>query len=96
MGRFASMTREELQGIVQDPTATMLEITIAAVFVKAAKDGDYNRLAFLLDRTIGKVREEIAIETSQKHVLPSIEEAKEILARDYATLPAPDVKVEEL
>ena len=58
MGRFWNMTRVDLKAVVDDQKATMGEIMVAAVMVKAAKDGDYSRLSFLLDRAIGRVRPE--------------------------------------
>ncbi len=58
LGKFADMTRSQLQDIVTDPKSTMLEIIIAAIMVKAAKDGDYGRLSFILDRSIGKIATE--------------------------------------
>lgn len=59
MGKFCKKSRVELQAIIQDEKSTMLEIMVASVMAKAAKDGDYARLAFLLDRSVGKVKEEI-------------------------------------
>ena len=59
LGKFATMTREQLQAVVTDSKSTMIEIMIASVMVKAAKDGDYARLDFLLTRSVGKVKEEI-------------------------------------
>ena len=56
-GRFATMTREKLQAVAQNPDSTMIEIMVASIMAKAAKDGDYSRMAFLLDRTIGKVKD---------------------------------------
>jgi hypothetical protein len=52
---FSGKNREQLQEVINDQKATMLEIMIASVMVKAAKDGDAARLQFLLDRAVGKV-----------------------------------------
>lgn len=57
MARFTRLSREELQIVVQNPKSTMLEIMVASVMAKAAKDGDCARLNFLLDRSIGKVKD---------------------------------------
>lgn len=57
MGRFCHLTKNQLADIIQGPDSTMLEIMVAAVMAKAAKDGDYSRLSFLLDRTVGKVKD---------------------------------------
>ena len=57
-GKMSSCTKQELINIMQNPKSTMLEITTASILAKAAKDGDYSRLNFLLDRTVGRVVEE--------------------------------------
>lgn len=53
--RFSTKTRDQLQAVIVDHKSTMLEIMIATVMIKAAKDGDAMRLQFLLDRAVGKV-----------------------------------------
>jgi hypothetical protein len=35
----------------------MLEVMVASIMARAAKDGDYSRLEFLLARSIGKVKD---------------------------------------
>lgn len=57
MGRFCHLTRDELHKVVSDPKSTMLEVTVASILAKAAKDGDYSRLEFLLQRSVGKVKD---------------------------------------
>lgn len=97
MGKFADMTRDELQKVIQNPRSTMLEITVASILAQAAKSGDATRLSFLLDRSIGRVKETHSVEmTTHIGTLPSPKEALEILQADYAMLPAPPVKEEEL
>lgn len=54
IGKFSLLNREELQSLVQSPKTPMIEIMVASIMVRAAKDGDYARLSFLLDRSIGK------------------------------------------
>lgn len=57
MGKFWRLDREGLQAVVHNPKSTMGEIMVASVIAKAAKDGDYARLSFLLDRMIGRPTE---------------------------------------
>jgi len=59
MYRFWRMSADELLMFLQDPKAPMGELMIASVMARAVKDGDFSRLAFLLDRSVGKVKEEI-------------------------------------
>lgn len=54
VSKYARMTRDELQTALTDAKTPMLEITVASIFAQSAKRGDYTRLAFLLDRSIGK------------------------------------------
>ena len=62
MGRLAKMTRAELRKIVEDPESNMLDIMIASIMAKAAAEGDPNRLGMLLDRAIGRVKEQVQID----------------------------------
>lgn len=62
IGRLFKMTRQELQDVVQDPKSSMLIITLASIMAKAAKDGDAARLEFLLNRSIGRVKDMLEIE----------------------------------
>ena len=57
LGKFCMMTREELAKIVENPKSPMLDVMVASVMARAAKDGDYSRLEFLLARSVGKVRD---------------------------------------
>ena len=59
MARFCRLSRDALQAVVEDPKSTMIEITVASILARAAKDGDYSRLEFLLSRSIGKVKDVI-------------------------------------
>ncbi len=62
LGRFATMTRDQLQDVATDPKSSMIEIMIASIMVKAVKEGDYARLDFLLTRSIGKVKDELELQ----------------------------------
>ena len=85
----------ELMKIAADPKSPSLQALVAQIIINAHEEGDQARLNFLLDRCVGKVKEErdVNVRVSQ---LPTVEEARRILAEDYALLPAPDVEVEPL
>lgn len=55
MGKFASMTKAELEAIEKNPKSTMMEIMVASIITQAIRTGDYSRLNFILDRSIGRV-----------------------------------------
>lgn len=62
LGKFSDMTRDQIQDVITNPKSTMLEIMVASIIVKAAKDGDFSRLNFILDRSIGRVAAEAGAE----------------------------------
>jgi len=57
-----SMTESEIMAVTNDPKATALELAIAAIIIRAVKDSDTSRLSFLLDRSLGKVMENVKID----------------------------------
>lgn len=58
IAKYARMSRVQLQDAIKDPNTPIYEITIAAILATSAKNGDFARLAFILDRTIGKPKNE--------------------------------------
>jgi hypothetical protein len=56
LSRMWKMNRWQLQRMVEDPNTSMGEITLAAILVKAAGDGDVQKIEFVLNRMIGKVK----------------------------------------
>lgn len=56
-------SEDELDAILKDRTVPALRKAIASVISRCIKDGDYTRLEFLFNRTIGKVKDEALIET---------------------------------
>lgn len=48
------MTRADLQKVVDDPKSNMIDVIVATIMQRAAKDGDFSRLDFVLNRAIGK------------------------------------------
>lgn len=57
LSRFWMMSPAELEALLADPATKMGDRIVAQVMKRAEKDGDYNRLSFLLDRMIGRPKE---------------------------------------
>lgn len=55
--QFLAMDDKQLRAIIKDPKSTRLQAIIASIVDKAIKIGDQQRLDFLLNRIIGKVKE---------------------------------------
>jgi hypothetical protein len=67
IARYTRMSPTDLQAVLDDPKAIVMDKIIAAGMMKAIKDGDYGRFSFLLDRTIGKTvdKSEVKVESSK-------------------------------
>lgn len=50
-------SKADLGAIVSDPEAKGFNSMIAAACLEAIDKGDYTRISFLLDRTVGKVKD---------------------------------------
>lgn len=63
INKYLWMSKDQLQEAVQGPDTPMIDIAIASIITKAIEGGCDKRLTFILDRLIGKVKEEIDIKT---------------------------------
>jgi hypothetical protein len=80
--RFFSMDQPQIEAMLEAKTCNVFEATLAAIFLKAIKEGDPSRLNFLLERVVGKV--------------PTLSEVKDTTERKDALKEVPEAKVIEL
>ncbi len=59
MNKYLNLDRALIAAEMAKPEATMLELLIGGIVMKAAKDHDHIRFDFVLNRLLGKVREQI-------------------------------------
>lgn len=64
LNRLAHATVDELKAISQDPMTSIFELTICAILKNAVQKGDQQRVNFLLDRLVGKPKEQVEHSTS--------------------------------
>lgn len=55
--RYFRMTKEQMKANLTKPDASMLELIVGGMIAKVSTTQDWQRANFLLDRTIGKVKE---------------------------------------
>lgn len=53
---------EEVREMVTNPDTPVLQLMIASIAMKAVTDGDHAKMNFLMERTVGKVKETKEIE----------------------------------
>jgi hypothetical protein len=59
MNNLAGLNIQELEEVLKDKTKTVHELMLAKVIVEAIKRGDNQRIEWLYQRTMGKMREEV-------------------------------------
>lgn len=59
LNQFLFMTPIEMEARVKSQDVTAIEAMIGSIIIKAVKDGDQQRLNFILERLIGKVKDQI-------------------------------------
>lgn len=69
IGKVADNSVEEVRDLVGKETATMLERTVASIFMEAYEKSDASKLEFLFQRSIGKVTEQIDVKQIEPFIL---------------------------
>lgn len=80
VNKFFYLKRDEITEKLKDPELTMIDLMVGSMVERAAKEQDVVRAQFLLDRSIGRVRESIDI----KHTLDHVPNEKLILMAQEA------------
>lgn len=76
---YMHKTAKELDAICKNSNTTVLEAMIARVAQQAIRDGDQRRLDFMLDRTVGKVKEVTEIQLPKPMIVENLEGDSKLL-----------------
>lgn len=69
INRAVFSTRAELAALVKDPGTRMLDVMVASIVAQASQKGDQQRLDFLLNRMIGKVKDRIEVKPQEPFII---------------------------
>ncbi len=69
INRLIFLPLEQLRVVIKDPKTSILEIMLATIMAQCAQKGDQQRLEFLLNRMIGKVKDIIDIKQSEPFII---------------------------
>ena len=64
LNKFLYLTKNEILKICQDERTPIIEILIGSIVIKAIENGDQTRLAFILERLLGKPKDKLTLEHS--------------------------------
>lgn len=59
IGKYSKMSKRELDDVIAEPTTKVLDLAICTAFSRSIDEGDTQRLEFLFNRSVGKVRDQI-------------------------------------
>jgi len=66
VGKMMKMNRSELKVKLENKSSSMLELIVGQIISAAAKSGDANKFEMLLNRTIGRIRDELVYDEEGK------------------------------
>ncbi len=67
------LDKESLQARIKDPKTPMIEMIAASIMAQAAVKGDHLRLDFILQRMIGKVKDQVEISQPQPYIVRKLD-----------------------
>lgn len=68
LNEYLTLTKGELGERLKDPDTSMLELAVGNIVYKAAKDGDQQRLTFVVEHLLGKMKEEVEVTNTYRHL----------------------------
>lgn len=69
VSRCYRMTKADLKRVIEDPESTMLEIHVASIMATGVKKGEFYSFDGLMNRTIGKVKDELEVTTPKPFIV---------------------------
>lgn len=66
LNQYLYMPFGELVAQVKDPTRSTIEVLVMSILIQAIKKGDPDRLNFVLDRLVGKVKNNVVLDFENK------------------------------
>lgn len=73
VSRCYRMTKNQLKAIIESPDSTMLEIHVASIMATGVKKGDFYPFDGLMNRTIGKVKDELEVSTLKPFIVTKLD-----------------------
>ena len=64
-----TMDKTQLKALVNAPDTPVIELMIASIIYKGLEYGDQQRLDFMLNRLIGRVKEQVEISTPKPTII---------------------------
>lgn len=66
VGKYCRMTVSELAGVNQSKKSSVIEVILSGVLLRIAEEPDPSKLEYVLNRTVGKIRDEVFLDDEGK------------------------------
>lgn len=76
INKLLYLDRGALQDLIKTPGTPMIELIAASILAQAAQKGDQARLEFVLQRMIGKVKDQIDLTVVKPYVINRLDGSK--------------------
>lgn len=79
INKYLAMDREAVKTAISAPGTPMMELMVASIVAQAAQKGDHQRLDFVLNRLVGKVKEQIEVKNVTPFVIKHADGSQTVL-----------------
>lgn len=69
IGKTLALSKAQLAEILQDNKSSVLDLVLASVAAKCIKDGDIAKMEFLFNRSLGKVKDIVNLQTQDTQLM---------------------------
>lgn len=69
INKYLYMDRDAVKEAISSPSTPMMELMVASIVAQAAQKGDHARLEFVLQRMIGKVKDQLEVSTPKPFIV---------------------------
>jgi hypothetical protein len=82
VNKYLYMDRDAVKAAISAPGTPMMELMVASIVAQAAQKGDHQRLDFVLNRLIGKVKDQLDVTVAKPFVVRHTDGSQTVLGSE--------------
>lgn len=80
INKYLHSTPDVLKEVITNPTSLVIDAIVCKILLECGQKGDTMRLAFIIERLLGKVKEEVEISTPRPTIIERSDGKEIVLA----------------